>query len=161
MFSHFYYPIVLLSLSFFLSVIRRISDGRYSNISQATVIWSVETELGSSATLSITNASQLVLTNGSTGSNLWPSNLPASSRSSAQLDLRNDGNLVSGLWESFKHPTDSFLPNQTMNGAYLTSSNGKSSPSSVHIGWKSYFGCTLPGLLAVKGRKLSSFKFNT
>ncbi|PKI71248.1 G-type lectin S-receptor-like serine/threonine-protein kinase At1g34300 [Punica granatum] len=98
----------------------------YYNISQTAVVWSVRAQLGSSATLSITAAGQLVLTNGSSSRNLWPSNANASQASSARLVLSDDGNLIfADVWESFNFPTDTFLPNQIMNGTNLTSPNGR------------------------------------
>lgn len=46
---------------------------------------------------------------------------------SSRLFLRDDGNLLFGnSWESFQHPTDTFLGNQTfVNGTVLRSRNGK------------------------------------
>lgn len=126
------------------------------------MVWSIKTQLGSSATLSIT-AGQLVLTNGSTGSNLWPFNVTATPPSSAQLVLRDDGNLVfSGNWESFTFPTDTFLPNQTINGTKLTSSNGKCLTFFYSTDWKPFFEiATIPDLLAEKGRKLNDSDHGT
>lgn len=94
-------------------------------MSETAVVWSVKAGVGSSSSLSVTSGGLLSFINSSSGQNLWPQNATATS-GSAQLVLRNDGNLMfGGTWESFKFPTDTFLPNQTMNGTQITSANGK------------------------------------
>lgn len=64
--------------------------------------------------------------------------------SSTRLFLRDDGNLVFGSWQSFHHPTDTFLPNQNItNATVLVSRNGRfsfsGSSSLVFNGSDSYW----------------------
>ncbi|CAN6210413.1 unnamed protein product [Urochloa humidicola] len=82
-------------------------------------------------TLSLTNTSNLVLSDG-TGRVLWTTNItgaaPASSPPGAAAVLLNTGNLVirspngTALWQSFDHPSDSFLPGMKIQLSYATRS---------------------------------------
>lgn len=103
----------------------------YQNISAGNaVVWSanpIDSPLGPSATLSITAAGALRLLNSSSssssGENLWPG--INASHPNTSLVLRNDGNLIYGDWQSFRFPTDTVLPNQSINNVELLSNNGK------------------------------------
>ncbi|TVU10340.1 hypothetical protein EJB05_43864, partial [Eragrostis curvula] len=103
----------------------------YNGIPERTVVWVANRETpiivtgrgaGSSApTLAVTNTSNLVLYDAG-GRVVWAANNVAdaatnsSSASGAAATLTNDGNLVlrsptgTVLWQSFDHPTDTFLP---------------------------------------------------
>ncbi|XP_022939164.1 G-type lectin S-receptor-like serine/threonine-protein kinase At5g24080 [Cucurbita moschata] len=99
----------------------------YFNISTDSVVWSANqlSPVNRSAALVITRTGQLRLDDGS-GRNLWPSNSNVSANpNSTQLILRNDGDLIYGTWESFQFPTNTILPNQTLNGTTIVSNNGK------------------------------------
>ncbi|XP_021909890.1 G-type lectin S-receptor-like serine/threonine-protein kinase At5g24080 [Carica papaya] len=94
------------------------------NISETTEVWSLndDSPVTADASLDITAGGELRLVN-SSGQNLWQP--PAAATNSTKLQLNDNGNLVYGTWESFHHPTHTFLPNQTMNGTELVSKNGK------------------------------------
>ncbi|GMH15149.1 hypothetical protein Nepgr_016990 [Nepenthes gracilis] len=94
----------------------------YYGVRDITVVWSVRSPLNPSTSLEITRTGELRLTN-SGGDNLWPGKA-AVGLNSTKLVIRDNGNLVFGDWESFSYPTDTFLPNQTINGRNLTSKNG-------------------------------------
>lgn len=101
----------------------------YNNLQ--TVVWSANRDgsplfLSNEASLVITSTGELRLTNSSSGTNLWPGGAIGNSNSTS-LALNETGNLVYGNWESFKYPTDTFLPTQIMNinGTELVSNNGK------------------------------------
>ncbi|KAK4761201.1 hypothetical protein SAY87_006094 [Trapa incisa] len=135
----------------------------YHNISADNVVWSVKAQLGSSATLSITNTSELILTNGSSpGGNLWPKNFNASSQSSAQLVLDDYGNLTfsistADLWGSFQDPTDTFLPQQNMSGTILISSNGRFSFDSEYLIFnktEKYWNSTNPFVILIESGEI-------
>ncbi|XP_050372611.1 G-type lectin S-receptor-like serine/threonine-protein kinase At5g24080 [Argentina anserina] len=99
----------------------------FSNISAPnTVVWSTTgPPLGPDATLSITSAGLLRLSNSSSGENLFPGT-PSTAKNTTQLKLRNDGNLIYGDWQSFSFPTDTALPNQSLSGNFtLVSKNRK------------------------------------
>ncbi|KAK8579565.1 hypothetical protein V6N13_142755 [Hibiscus sabdariffa] len=103
----------------------------YHNISgkYQTVVWSTH------ANSPVTDDSSLVIgDNGvlrlidSSGRNLLPWSSTEINPNSTSLTLEDSGNLVYGDWQSFKYPTDTILPNQTMNGSNgttLQSKNGK------------------------------------
>ncbi|PHT49503.1 hypothetical protein CQW23_09250 [Capsicum baccatum] len=100
----------------------------YYKLPTLTTIWSATPNslLNSTSTLFISSSGELKLTQTSSSSspNLWP--LSSKTRNtSAVLLLQDDGNLVYGKWNSFLIPTDTYLPNQNVNGTYLTSSNGR------------------------------------
>ncbi|OMO72457.1 S-locus glycoprotein [Corchorus olitorius] len=97
----------------------------YYNIARNnTLVWSAKTSSGidGSSSLVITNTRQLRLIN-SANQTLWSTG----NSNSTGLELKNEGNLVFGNWQSFDFPTDTILPNQEMsNGtAAITSKNGK------------------------------------
>ncbi|KAK1551632.1 hypothetical protein Q3G72_001634 [Acer saccharum] len=99
----------------------------YYNISITTIFWSANenSPVNRNDSLVITNTGQLRLVNSSSGVNLWPGNVSGTSNST-QLRLHDNGNLVYGsIWQSFELPTDTILPNQTMqNSTILVSKNG-------------------------------------
>ncbi|XP_047308316.1 G-type lectin S-receptor-like serine/threonine-protein kinase At1g34300 [Impatiens glandulifera] len=98
----------------------------FHNISGSNV-WSAndDSPVSSSATLLFSNSGELRLTDGnSSGRNLWPS--APTVNANATLVLDNDGSLVLGKWSSFLFPTDTILPNQTINGTTpLVSADGR------------------------------------
>ena len=81
------------------------------------LVWSDTTKVNSSGSLVITSKFELLL-NGSPFQDTAKTN-------DSQLVLLNNGNLVFGNWSSFKHPTNTVLPNQSFTGIELLSSNGK------------------------------------
>ncbi|TXG57094.1 hypothetical protein EZV62_018407 [Acer yangbiense] len=99
----------------------------YQNISKTTIFWSANenSPVNRNDSLVITNTGQLRLVNSSSGVNLWPGTVSGTSNST-QLRLHDDGNLVYGsIWQSFELPTDTILPNQTMQSStILVSKNG-------------------------------------
>ncbi|KAL2518635.1 G-type lectin S-receptor-like serine/threonine-protein kinase [Abeliophyllum distichum] len=98
----------------------------YHNISGLTVVWSAndKSPVGSSASLIITRSGELQLINSSSGQSLWPSKA-VSSTNGTGLTLQASGKLVYGNWDSFSIPTNTFLPNQGINGSTLVTKNGK------------------------------------
>nr|QIS68114.1 G-type lectin S-receptor-like serine/threonine-protein kinase [Morus alba var. multicaulis] len=96
----------------------------YRNVTGRAVVWSAsKTPVDRSGAITLTSAGEIRLGN-STGRNIWPGKISANSNTT-RLILRNDGNLVFGGWESFKFPTDTILPNQTITGTNIVSENGK------------------------------------
>ncbi|KAF8389693.1 hypothetical protein HHK36_024212 [Tetracentron sinense] len=97
----------------------------YLNVSDETIVWSVNpnSPVNRSSSLVITSSGALVL-NDSAGKNLWPTSTAGNSNTTV-LVLGDDGNLVFGNWVSFDSPTDTILPEQTINGTVLFSKNGK------------------------------------
>ncbi|KAL6655094.1 hypothetical protein ACP70R_005920 [Stipagrostis hirtigluma subsp. patula] len=113
----------------------------YNDIPRLTVVWVAnrETPAGnstpsSSPTLSLTNTSNLVLSDGS-GRVLWVTNVtgavssspsPAAAATGITAVLLNNGNLVirspsgAALWQSFDHPADTFLPGMKIRTGYKT-----------------------------------------
>ncbi|KAJ6312856.1 hypothetical protein OIU77_014395 [Salix suchowensis] len=92
-----------------------------------TTVWTAnkhDSPLSTNASLVITATRELRLTDSSSRSNLWPG-APNATNNSTRLVLNEDGNLVFDKWESFHFPTDTFLPNQSINGTELVSQNGK------------------------------------
>ncbi|KAB5538023.1 hypothetical protein DKX38_015556 [Salix brachista] len=92
-----------------------------------TTVWTAtkhDSPLSTNASLVITATRELRLTDSSSRSNLWPG-APNATNNSTGLVLNEDGNLVYDKWESFHFPTDTFLPNQSINGTELVSQNGK------------------------------------
>ncbi|KAK6931666.1 S-locus glycoprotein domain [Dillenia turbinata] len=97
----------------------------YSNIPVDSVVWSANpnSPVSQSASLSISSSGILNLTD-SSGENLWPNNTSNQSNTTKLL-LGNEGNLTFGSWSSFSFPTNTFLPNQAMNGTKLRSNKGQ------------------------------------
>lgn len=123
----------------------------YYNLSEptTTVIWSANDKFpvaGNGSLAIAATTGQLRLLN-SSNSNLWPNPKTATGNpNSTRLFLQDAGNLVYGNWQSFNLPTDTILPNQTLNGPPLVSKNGKFSflnaselvfVSANHSYWKS------------------------
>ncbi|GAA0167665.1 hypothetical protein LIER_22545 [Lithospermum erythrorhizon] len=99
----------------------------YYNISTITEIWSANNQspVDETASLEIKNG-ELTLLNNSSSTNLWPTKPVASTNTTQQLKLQENGNLVYGdSWQSFSFPTNTFLPGQNFSGANLTSNSGK------------------------------------
>lgn len=77
--------------------------------------------------LSLTNTSNLVLSDGGGGHVVWTTDVTATSSSSSPVAvLENTGNLVvrspngTILWLSFDHPTDTVLPEMKIRLSYVT-----------------------------------------
>uniref|UniRef100_A0A804K3W2 Bulb-type lectin domain-containing protein n=1 Tax=Musa acuminata subsp. malaccensis TaxID=214687 RepID=A0A804K3W2_MUSAM len=98
----------------------------YNNIPQRTVIWVANREKpinDSSATLRISDDSNLVIVD-SEGGIFWSSNLSGFGKpgNDTAAVLYNSGNLVlranshNILWQSFDHPTDTFVPDPDLVG---------------------------------------------
>ncbi|XP_037480284.1 G-type lectin S-receptor-like serine/threonine-protein kinase At1g11300 [Triticum dicoccoides] len=111
----------------------------YNDIPELTVVWVANRETPiinnsfSSPVLSLTNTSNLVLSNGDgSGRVLWTTtNLSAAPGSSTPVAvLLNTGNLVirssngTTLWQSFDHHTDTYLPGMKLRGKYNTHDGG-------------------------------------
>ncbi|XP_059635596.1 putative G-type lectin S-receptor-like serine/threonine-protein kinase At1g61610 [Cornus florida] len=87
----------------------------YKKVSEQTVIWVANRESpisGKNGTLTVGNDGNLLIADGN-GKSVWSTNASISGNStavlqeSADLVLNNDTNHV--LWQSFAHPTDTFL----------------------------------------------------
>ncbi|KAI4357477.1 hypothetical protein L6164_001425 [Bauhinia variegata] len=96
------------------------------------VVWSASSKakpsaaivFDSSASLTINSTGQLLI-NDSSGNQWTPGNSSTNS-SSATLILNDNGNLKFGTWESFRFPTNTFLPNQSIDTQIkIFSQNGK------------------------------------
>ncbi|CAL5074851.1 unnamed protein product [Urochloa decumbens] len=119
----------------------------YADIPPLTAVWianretpATNTTSSSPPTLSLTNTSNLVLSD-ATGRVLWTSNVTAASSPSAVAVLQDTGNLVirssqngTTLWQSFDHPSDSFLPGMKIRLSYATRSSERL------VSWKSVAG---------------------
>ncbi|XP_073360427.1 G-type lectin S-receptor-like serine/threonine-protein kinase LECRK4 [Aegilops tauschii subsp. strangulata] len=101
---------------------------------QKKVVWYAKDPASDSAIMatgqavfSITPHGELLLTDSTTGGNIWTN--PSPGQSGNVLRLQDSGNLqfvaIGGsnvVWETFRHPTDTLLPGQTMvSGAKLQS----------------------------------------
>ncbi|KAL8506027.1 hypothetical protein ACS0TY_017037 [Phlomoides rotata] len=111
-----------------------------NTLSIATVVWSANRNnpVGINSTLELTGEGDLVLRDGD-GTLAWSTN--TARRSVARLSMTEMGNLVlldannSVVWQSFDHPTDCWLPGQTLKaGMNLTASGGLFSVSMTEKG---------------------------
>lgn len=100
--------------------------GVWYNLPQRTVIWVANREkpIGDpSATLLFSNDSNLLLVD-SKESTFWSSNYSSSGDGAVAVLLLNTGNLVlregnnNVLWQSFDHPTDTFMPGMNLRFPY-------------------------------------------
>uniref|UniRef100_A0A0E0QUS7 non-specific serine/threonine protein kinase n=1 Tax=Oryza rufipogon TaxID=4529 RepID=A0A0E0QUS7_ORYRU len=104
----------------------------YNDIPGRTVVWvadrgtPVTNSSSSLPTLSLTNSSNLLLSDAD-GRVRWTSNITDDAAGSGSTAvLKNDGNLVvrspngTTLWQSFEHPTDSFLPGMKLGVTFKT-----------------------------------------
>ncbi|KAE8691947.1 transmembrane anterior posterior transformation protein 1-like [Hibiscus syriacus] len=67
----------------------------------------------------------------------WDSTETGNNANSTSLTLEDSGNLVYGDWQSFNHPTDTILPNQTMNGSKGTTFSQSKNGKFKLVDWKS------------------------
>lgn len=91
----------------------------YRNISEITVVWVANRDApisGKNGFLTIGNDGNLEIFDGNNSKSIWLSNALVSSNNKTAR-INDNGNLVlseeeteSTLWESFDHPTDTFLP---------------------------------------------------
>lgn len=97
----------------------------YHNISVQTDAWSanLNSPVSGNGSLSVTASGELRLGE-SSGNNLWPGNTTGN-LNSTKLTLTDRGELVYGNWLSFRYPTNTFLPNQQINGSELVSRSGR------------------------------------
>jgi hypothetical protein len=119
----------------------------YSGIPELTVVWVANREspaVTGRPTLALTNASNLVLSDGN-GRVLWATDVAAAEAGAgAAAVLTNTGNLElrttdrngTALWQSFHHATDTFLPGMKIRAAstrvgfdFLLSWKGPGDPS--------------------------------
>lgn len=121
----------------------------YNNIQDQTVVWVANRNnpiSGKNGLLSFGDNGNLRLTNGNNSNIIWSTNTSSVSRNSS-ITLRDTGNLAlcrsedidnnnKALWQSFSHPTDTFLPemrvytmSQTQNLIKLVSWRSPSDPS--------------------------------
>uniref|UniRef100_A0A0E0M493 non-specific serine/threonine protein kinase n=1 Tax=Oryza punctata TaxID=4537 RepID=A0A0E0M493_ORYPU len=101
----------------------------YNDIPVRTVVWvaNQETPVTNGTTLSLTDSSNLVVSDAD-GRVHWTTNITggAAGNGNTTAVLINTGNLVvrspngTVLWQSFEHPTDSFLPGMKLRMTYRT-----------------------------------------
>ncbi|KAK1375207.1 Receptor-like serine/threonine-protein kinase [Heracleum sosnowskyi] len=122
----------------------------YNNIQDKTVVWVANRNnpiSGKSGLLSFGDDGNLRLTNGNNSNITWSTNYTSSVSRNSSVTLRDTGNLAlcrsedidnnnKALWQSFSHPTDTFLPemrvytmSQTQNLIKLVSWKSPSDPS--------------------------------
>ncbi|KAK1644052.1 hypothetical protein QYE76_061857 [Lolium multiflorum] len=108
----------------------------YSAIPELTVVWvanretPIRNDTSSQPTLYLANTSNLVLADGDGGHIIWTTNLTTTTSSSSPLlpmaVLLNTGSFIlrspngTTLWQSFEHPTDTFLPGMRIRANYKT-----------------------------------------
>ncbi|WZZ11289.1 hypothetical protein YC2023_097210 [Brassica napus] len=114
----------------------------YNNIPIQTVIWVANKDKpinDSSGVISLSEDGNLVLADGQRRV-LWSTNVTTQARANSTVaELLDTGNLVlkddnseTTLWESFRHPTDSWLPNMVVG------TNARASGENITItSWKS------------------------
>uniref|UniRef100_A0A0E0B678 Receptor-like serine/threonine-protein kinase n=1 Tax=Oryza glumipatula TaxID=40148 RepID=A0A0E0B678_9ORYZ len=103
----------------------------YNDIPVRTVVWvaNQETPVTNGTTLSLTESSDLVVSDAD-GRVRWTANVTGGAAGAGNGNttavLMNTGNLVvrspngTALWQSFEHPTDSFLPGMKLRMTYST-----------------------------------------
>ncbi|XP_048543144.1 G-type lectin S-receptor-like serine/threonine-protein kinase At1g11300 isoform X2 [Triticum urartu] len=110
----------------------------YNGISELTVLWVANRETpvrnttSSTPMLSLTNTSNLVLSDGDGSRVVWTTGVAAASiYNSSEAVLLKTGNLIirssngTTVWQSFDHPTDTFLPGMKMRIRYRTRAGGR------------------------------------
>ncbi|XP_071718616.1 G-type lectin S-receptor-like serine/threonine-protein kinase At4g03230 [Rutidosis leptorrhynchoides] len=113
----------------------------YKRVKQTTIVWVANRDTPISDTSSsslIIKGGNLVLLNES-NTQIWSTSLPTSGVSSASVLLLDDGNLVlrygsnssPPIWQSFDHPTQTFLPGSKLGYNKITNSK------QVISSWKS------------------------
>ncbi|XP_073145974.1 G-type lectin S-receptor-like serine/threonine-protein kinase B120 [Henckelia pumila] len=114
----------------------------YYNVSKETVIWVANRERpisGKDGVLTIGNDGNLMISNGN-GDMIWSSNIEGAASTNSTAVIMDTGNLVLQqnnasnqvvLWQSFDHPTDTYLPQMRL----YTSNNG--GENRIFSSWKS------------------------
>ncbi|XP_020674726.1 G-type lectin S-receptor-like serine/threonine-protein kinase B120 isoform X1 [Dendrobium catenatum] len=110
----------------------------YHNFSTSTVLWVANREspvLDTSGSLSISGDGNLVVLDGRKAV-LWSSNVTSLSSNESTAELLDTGNLMlnnsgSNVWQSFDHPTDTYLPGMKIGLDLITNVN------QVFTSWRS------------------------